>query len=270
MTYTTVAYEKKGRIAYITLNRPDRMNALNLTMISELVEIWKNVEDDDDVWVAIVTGAGRALCAGADVKAAADSVTSGADALGVRSSEAHPVRVGEKRWGPRTNDVTKPVICAANGPVAGGGLDFVTESDIAICSEDAFFMDPHVSIGWVSSHEMLTMARRIPFGVALRMAIMGRQERMSAERAYEIGLVTEVVPRDRLLERATELAEAVLDNGPLAVRGTKHIMWKTLGMPIDEAEAIGDGVLLRVAQTEDHAEGPLAFTEKRKPRWKGR
>ncbi len=270
MAYETVIYEKKGRIAYITLNRPEALNSLTPTMIREMIEIWQDVEDDDNIWVAVVTGAGRALCTGADVKEAAKAVTDGGDAVGVRSSRAHPIRISGKRWGPRTNDVTKPIICAANGPVAGGGLDFVTECDIAICSDDAFFMDPHVSISWVSGHEMLQMARRVPFGVALRMAIMGRQERMSAQRAYEVGLVTEIVPRERLLERATELAEAVMENGPLAVRATKYGMWKTLGMPIDEAEAIAMGPLRRVAESEDHSEGPLAFAQKRKPNWKGR
>src|SRR5439155_1480717 len=122
---------------------------------------------------------------------------------------------------PRRQLVHKPVIAAVNGVVDGFALDLVTEADIPIASDGATFVDPHVSLGYVSSHEMVNMARRVPVAVCLRMALLGSRERMSAQRAYEVGLVTEVVPHARLMERARELAAMVVSNAPLAVWGTK-------------------------------------------------
>jgi len=166
--------------------------------------------------------------------------------------------------------VHKPVIAAVNGVAAGVSLDQVTESDIPIASDKAYFTDPHVSIGYVSSHEMVNMARRVPVAVCLRMALLGSQERMSAQRAYEVGLVTEVVPHDQLMARARELAEALCKNAPLAVWGTKMGILQGLGLPIEQAEEIAVGYLKVVEPSEDHAEGPRAFVEKRKPVWKVR
>jgi len=171
---------------------------------------------------------------------------------------------------PRRQLVHKPVIAAVNGAVAGFSLDLVSETDIPIASEKAYFVDPHVSIGYVSSHEMVNMARRVPIAVCLRMALLGSRERMSAQRAYEVGLVTEVVPHDRLMPRARELAEMICTNAPLAVWGTKMGILQGLGLPIPQAEEIAAGYLEIVEQSEDHAEGPRAFLEKRKPVWKGR
>jgi len=123
------------------------------------------------------------------------------------------------------------VIAAVNGVVAGFSLDLVTEADIPIASDKATFVDPHVSLGYVSSHEMVNMARRVPVAVCLRMALLGSRERLSAERAYQVGLVTEVVPHARLMERARELAAMVVSNAPLAVWGTKMGILQGLGLP---------------------------------------
>jgi enoyl-CoA hydratase/carnithine racemase len=166
--------------------------------------------------------------------------------------------------------VHKPVIAAVNGIAAGVTLDLVTEADIPIASERAEFVDPHVSIGYVSSHEMVNMARRVPVAVCLRMALLGSRERMSARRAYEVGLVTEVVPHERLMDRARELAGLLLTNAPLAVWGTKMAILQGLGLPIPQAEEVAAGYLEIVEQSEDHAEGPRAFVERRDPAWKAR
>jgi len=171
---------------------------------------------------------------------------------------------------PRRQRVHKPVISAVNGVTAGFSLDLVTESDIPIASEKASFVDPHVSIGYVSSHEMVNMARRVPVSVCLRMALLGSRERMSAQRAYEVGLVTEVVPHDKLMDRARELAGMICSNSPLAVWGTKMGILQGLGLPIPQAEEIAAGYLEIVEQSEDHGEGPRSFVEKRKPQWKAR
>src|SRR6266704_6453639 len=171
---------------------------------------------------------------------------------------------------PRRQLVHKPVIAAVNGVVAGFSLDLVTESDIPIASDKATFVDPHVSLGYVSSHEMVNMARRVPVAVCRRMALLGKHERMSARRAYEVGLVTEVVPHESLMDRARELAALLLKNAPLAVWGTKMAILQGLGLPIPQAEEIAAGYLEVVEQSEDHAEGPRAFVAKRAPRWKAR
>ena len=152
----------------------------------------------------------------------------------------------------------------------GAGLDLVSTSDIAIAAEHATFFDPHVSIGVVSGREMVRMARVLPLNVAMRMAIMGKHEKMSAQRAYELGLITEITPKDKLVERAWELAELVNRNAPLAVRGTRMGIRKGLSLPIYEAEMLAESYRMRCAQTEDAMEGPRAFLEKRIPNWKVR
>jgi enoyl-CoA hydratase/carnithine racemase len=262
----TVRFEVADRVATITLNRPDRLNAMNQQMRDELRACWQRVKDDPDVWVAIVTGEGRAFSSGADVEALA---TGGF----VKPDRWRELAMHEGIAllpTPRRMRVHKPVIAAVNGVAAGVTLDLVTEADLPIASEKAYFVDPHVSIGYVSSHEMVNMARRVPVAVCLRMALLGSRERMSAERAHQVGLVTEVVPHDRLMPRARELAAMLCSNAPLAVWGTKMAILQGLGLPIAQAEEIAAGYLEVVEQTEDHAEGPRAFVEKREPRWKAR
>jgi len=147
-------------------------------------------------------------------------------------------------------------------------MDLVTTGDIAIASEQATFFDPHVSIGLVSGREMVRVARTLPLNVAMRMAIMGRQERLSAARMYELGLITEVVEHDALGNRLKELAEMVNRNAPLAVRGTRLAIRKGLGIPLYEAELLAEAYRERVLHTEDAKEGPRAFMEKREPEWR--
>jgi enoyl-CoA hydratase/carnithine racemase len=147
-------------------------------------------------------------------------------------------------------------------------MDLVTTGDIAIASDQAQFFDPHVSIGLVSGREMVRIARTLPLNVAMRMAIMGRQERLSAARAYELGLITEVVEHDALPDRLKELAEMVNRNAPLAVRGTRLAIRKGLGIPLYEAELLAEAYRERVLHTEDAKEGPRAFMEKREPEWR--
>src|SRR5213594_4052587 len=262
----TVRFEVADRVATITLNRPERKNAMNQQLKDELRMCWQRIKADPDIWVAIITGAGEAFSSGADVEALA---TGGF----VKPDRWRELAIHEGVAllpTPRRMRVQKPVIAAVNGVAAGVTLDLVTEADIPIASEQASFVDPHVSLGYVSSHEMVNMARRVPVAVCLRMALLGSRERMSAQRAYEVGLVTEVVPHATLMDRARELAGMIASNAPLAVWGTKMAILQGLGLPIAQAEEIAAGYLEVVEQSEDHAEGPRAFVEKRSPRWKAR
>lgn len=264
--YETVIYEVKDRVATITLNRPERMNAMNQLLKDELRQVWKAVKNDPDVWCAILTGAGKGFSTGADVEGLATGGFKKED----RWRELALIEGIVDLPTPRRQRVHKPVIAAVNGAVAGFSLDFVTESDIPIASETAYFVDPHVSIGLVSSHEMVNMARRVPVAVALRMALLGKHERMTAQRAYEVGLITEVVAPEKLMDRARELAAMICQNAPLAVWGTKMAILQGLGLPIPQAEEIAAGYLEINEQSEDYHEGPRSFVEKRKPNWKGR
>ncbi|MBI4295182.1 MAG: enoyl-CoA hydratase/isomerase family protein [Chloroflexi bacterium] len=260
MAYEAVIYEKKGSIVYIILNRPHKLNALSMRMMQEMGQAWRQF-NEDDAGVAIVTGAGQAMCAGADIK----EIVEGRIPMARAARDQTVVR-----WGPRKYRVMKPVVAAIHGVCCGAGLDFATESDVVICSEDAQFFDSHVTVGLVSAHEMIQLSRRIPLGLALRMAVMGGTDRMDAQRAYQVGLVSEVVPRERLLERATEIARAILEQAPLAVRGTKQCILDTYHLPLEEALEVGEYIRRENVGTEDIVEGPRAFVEKRKPVWKGR
>jgi enoyl-CoA hydratase/carnithine racemase len=265
-THQTVRFDVADKVATITLNRPDRKNAMNQQLKDELRECWKRVRADGDVWVAIITGAGDAFSSGADVEGLATGGFTKAD----RWAELAIIEGIRDLPTPRRQRVHKPVIAAVNGVVAGFSLDLVTEADIPIASEKATFVDPHVSIGLVSSHEMVNMARRVPLHVCLRMALLGSRERMSAQRAYEVGLVTEVVPHAKLMDRARELAAMICTNAPLAVWGTKMGILQGLDLPVAQAEEIAAGYLEVNEQSDDYKEGPRSFVEKRKPDWKAR
>src|SRR5689334_155358 len=204
-TMETIRFEVADRIATIVLDRPERKNAMNQQLKDELRACWQRVKADPDIWVAIITGAGEAFSSGADV----ESLATGGFTKPDRWRELAMIEGIRELPTPRRQLVHKPVIAAVNGVVAGFSLDLVTEADIPIASDKAYFVDPHVSIGYVSSHEMVNMARRVPVAVCLRMALLGSRERMSAQRAYEVGLVTEVVPHDKLMDRARELAALV-------------------------------------------------------------
>jgi enoyl-CoA hydratase/carnithine racemase len=267
VTYETIRYETDDRIATITFNRPAQLNAVNLRMIDELNDAYARAEGDEDIWTIIVTGTGRAFCSGADV-----------ETVRTDGKVPHEGRYLSRYWEweapqeatPPFRTMAKPIVVAVNGICCGAGLDLVTTGDIAIASEDAIFFDPHVSIGLVSGREMVRAARTLPVNVVMRMALLGRHERMTAQRAYDLGLITELVKPDQLGLRARELAELVNRNAPLAVRGTRLAIRKGLGLPLHEAEILAEAYRERVLHTEDAVEGPRAFLEKRPPIWQCR
>jgi enoyl-CoA hydratase/carnithine racemase len=264
MTFETITYEVSDRIATITFDRPDRLNAVSPEMIGELHQAYDAAETDPDVWILLVTGAGRAFCAGADV---GEISGDGRVVYPEPYLSTHPQWEAPQEATPPFRTMTKPILTAVNGLCCGAGLDLVTTCDIAIASDRAEFFDPHVSIGLVSGREVVRLARVLPPNVAMRMALMGRHERLSAARAYDLGLITEVVEHDRLMERAREIASTVNRNAPLAVRGTRLAIRKGLDLPLHQAEILAEAMRERVVRTDDAQEGPRAFLEKRDPNW---
>jgi enoyl-CoA hydratase/carnithine racemase len=267
MGYETIGYEVSERVATITLDRPEALNALSPAMIDELRRAYADAEADDEVWLLLVTGTGRAFCTGADVGEIPDD---GRVIYDEPYLSTFPQWEAPQEGTPPFRTMTKPILAAINGLCCGAGMDWVTTGDIVIASDQATFFDPHVSIGLVSGRETVRLARALPTNIALRMALMGRHERMSAARAYELGLVSEVVEHDRLMDRARELAALVNRNAPLAVRGTRLAIRRGLDLPMYEAEVMAETFRERVVRTEDAKEGPQAFMEKRDPVWRCR
>jgi enoyl-CoA hydratase/carnithine racemase len=267
MPFDTIEYEVSGRTATITLNRPHALNALSPHMIAELRTAYDDAENDDDVWLLIVTANGRAFCTGADVT---EIPGDGKVVYERPYLSTYDQWEAPQEGTPPFRRMAKPVLAAINGICCGAGLDWVTTGDIVIASDKATFFDPHVSIGLVAGREMVRLARVLPRNVALRTALVGKHERMSAQRAYELGMISEVVEHDRLLARAHEIADMVNSNAPLAVRGTRLAIHKSLDLPLHDAEILAETFRERVLRTEDAQEGPRAFIEKRTPNWQCR
>lgn len=208
-------------VATITLNRPDSLNSFNRTMCEEMAEAWRTVKLDDSVNAVVVQAAGdRAFSAGLDIKSPygqPDNVWNHED----------PGELLSPKW----QKMWKPVVCAVQGMCTAGAFYFVNESDVVICSEDATFFDSHVSAGLVCALEPIGLMRRVGLGETLRIALMGNDERVSAETARQIGLVTEVVPADRLWARAHEIAASIAAKPPSATQGTVKAIWESLDKP---------------------------------------
>jgi len=247
-----VLYEKRGHIALVTLNRPEVLNALNQEMQDGLRTAWREVEADDGVRVAILTGAGRAFSAGADLK----------------TMEGHPPET-QPRLRPSTgpspsvSEVTKPVIAAVNGYCLAGALELATACDMRIASERAQFGSPEVKWNVLHSYGALRLPHAIPMAVAMEMMLTG--EFIDAQRALAVGLVSRVVPHEELLPTCEMLAEKIAANGQLAVRITKRLAYTTLRMGLDQAREVSAALSQINGFSPDSQEGPRAFAEKRTP-----
>ncbi|MEW6033806.1 MAG: enoyl-CoA hydratase-related protein [Chloroflexota bacterium] len=260
-----VRYEKRDRIAYVTLNRPESLNAVNLEVSRELARIWREVRDDPEVWTVIVTGTGqKAFSAGYDLK----EVSQGRAAA---EKEGRPfvLPVLDMIWPMRGLEVWKPFIAAVNGIAFGAGLELAMACDIRIAAEHASFGLPEVRQAIIpAGGGTQRLPRLIPFGIALEAIITG--DPISAQDALRLGLVNRVVPGDKVMETAEALARRINENGPLAVRAAKESVYRGARMPLDEALRLETLLEAKTFLTEDAAEGPRAFSEKRKPQYKGR
>jgi E-phenylitaconyl-CoA hydratase len=257
---TGLRYEKRDGVARITLDRPERGNALLPAMQPIVRAIWRDVNEDRDVRVAVVTAAGeRHFCTGFDV---------GSDDGGDDSVFADRPLADAVHWSPYQNRVWKPVLCAVNGLCVGGGLHFVVDADIVLAAENAAFMDTHVNVGMVGALENIGLAKRLPLGAALRMTLLGRHYRMPARRAYELGLVDELVATPADLPAAVDaMLQAILRNSPQAMLRSKQAVWGSLERGYGDALEHGWSLLRGHWQHPDFAEGGRAFAEKRDPRW---
>jgi enoyl-CoA hydratase/carnithine racemase len=208
------------KVATITLNRPHHLNSFTQQSMDEIQHAWQRIRLDNDVNVAVLRAVGdRAFCTGHDVSESLDGAFPPGNIFAWRDPGY--------ALGAKANELWKPVVCAINGMIGGGAFYLVNEADIVICSENATFFDPHVSYGQVAGAEPVGLARRIPIGEALRLVLMGLDERVSAKRAYEIGLVSEVVPLESLWDRAHQIALTIAEKHPAAIQGTVRAVWES-------------------------------------------
>ncbi len=227
----TILHLGRDHVATVTLNRPQKINAFNQATLDDFDAIWRFVRETAFVHAVVLQAEGeRGFCSGVDV----------AEGYDRNPNVWHEDDPGV-HLGPRHNKVWKPVICAVHGITAGGAFYWLNEADLIICAKGTTFFDPHVSYGMVAAIEPIGLARRIPLGEVLRIALSGVDERVSAERALQIGLVSEIVPADRLRERAHELAAAMASKPPAAVQGTVRAIWESLDDTRTQAVARGLG-----------------------------
>ena len=270
-------YEKnpEGHYAIFTLNRPERLNALGGELNKQLGEALKDFNNDDAMFAGIVTGTGRAFCAGADLKEMSERNTRSAEVRSklekgeITQDEANR-ELAPQEWGSMSpfSDSPKPIIAAVNGLAIGGGCETSMDCDIRIASTEAYFGLYEVQRGILAGFAVHHGARVMPFGELSYLLYSARP--LSAQDAYRIGFVHEVVEPDQLLDKAIEIAQDIGRNAPLAVQGTKAIIqfWRQFGM--SQSYQLGDNVGRWVMNSEDSKEGPLAFAEKRAPNRKGR
>ncbi len=254
----TVLYERDGHVATLTYNRPEALNAINAELRADLNAAWTTFRDDDEAWVGIVTGAGRAFSAGADIKQG-----------GAGDAEEHSfweipgltsLENGLEIW--------KPIIAAVDGYALGFGLTLVAACDFVLASERAEFGFPEVRLGVPTIQGAVRMPQRIGWQAAMELLLIG--ERVDAETAREMGLVRRVVPHEKLMQEARALADRLCRSAPLAVRATKEVARRGLQLPFADAIRFGETMRRVAGATEDAREGISAVSEGRTPQWKAR
>ena len=259
MEHDYILYEKKEQIAYITINRPESLNAVHPPANKEMLEVFSDFRDDHNLRVAILTGSGnRAFCAGDDLKY---QVKHG------KPGEPYP-EYNEYPLGGITHDFKcwKPIIGAVNGYALGGGMELALGCDILIAVEHAKFGLPEPRVGVVAgAGGPYRLTKQIPFRIAMGMLLTG--DPIDAKEAYRIGLINEVVPSTQLMKAAERWASRIIEGAPLSITASKQMALIGQDLPFDEAMDNWPSEFRKAMDCPDYIEGPLAFTQKRKPNW---
>ena len=267
--FETILYELKDGVAWVTLNRPEVLNAFNPQMEAELSSLWKQLQEDDEVRCVVLQAAGeRAFCVGIDRDATIGAATETEGRL--RYSTPWEFDDPGRHLGPKANHLWKPVIAAVRGMACGGAFYLLGEADFIIATEGSTFFDPHVTYNMTAAYEPVQLLQKMPLQEVLRMALLGAHERMSAKRAYEVGLVSQVVPDDELLDAVTWAAQAIASAPPLAVQGTLRAIWMAQEVPRSQALELCS--LYTWIGTDPAAmhEGQAAFGNKGRIEWRKR
>jgi E-phenylitaconyl-CoA hydratase len=258
-----ILFEKRGRVAYITINRPEARNAIDLETAQELSNAWNDFRDDDNLWIAVITGAGdKSFSAGADLKSFIPMLT--------RQDQSQE-QTNDGGFGGITRgfECWKPIIAAVNGHCFAGGFEIMMACDLRIASENAVFGATEVRWGIIpGAGGTQRLPRSIPLAKAMEIIMMG--ESISADEAYRIGLINKIVPQSELMNEVERWVATLLERGPLALRAAKQAILQGLSLPLDEGLKLEQRLFTSLLGTEDAREGPLAFAQKRKPNFKGK
>ncbi len=270
--YETLLVTKDDGIAWVSLNRPQVRNAINRQMQTELHDLWRGFRYDDDVRCIVLCAEGDHFCTGIDRAEAISEENTAAMAEGKFPGYPTPWMFDDpgRDLGPKECDLWKPVIAAVQGMACGGAFYMLGETEFIVAADDAVFFDPHVTYGMTAAFEPIQMLAKMPFHDVMRMSLLGVHERMSAERAREIGLVTEVVPRAELRERVGWAARVIADAPPLAVQGTMRALWTALEVPKTQAIALANLFTRIGSDPAALEEGQARFASGERPAWRTR
>ena len=270
--YKTLLYEEIGAVARVTLNRPEVHNAFDLDMMRELHACWRALRDNDGVRVVVLTGAGdEAFSTGLDRTAAGVGEENRPPDLGQRGgTPLHQNEPGDFIPPKTACDLWKPVIAAVNGMACAGAFYLLGEVEFIVAAEHATFFDSHTTLGMASVFEAMMMAQRMPLGEVMRMSLMGLHERLTARRAYEVGLVQEVVPAAELQDAALRAAELIASQPALAVQATVRAIWYARELGYRQALDVGDTLVMLGTDDAALAEGQRSFRSGRRTGWRPR
>lgn len=263
--YETLGYEERDGVARVTLDRPEVHNAFDAAMRRELHDVWRFLRRHDDVRCVVLTGAGeKAFCTGID---RTETIGGQDDTVGSGSTPFMFDDPGES-IGPKSCDLWKPVIAAVNGMACGGAFYMLGEVEFIIAAEHATFFDPHVTYGMTAAFEPIHMAGRMPFGEIVRLSLLGNHERMSAQRAHEIGLVSQVVAAEELEDAAAWAAGAIASQPPLAIQGTTRALWAARELSRRQAVDLGYAFVAMGTDDESLRQGQERFSSGQRIDWK--
>ena len=261
-TYETLLYEELDHVAVVTLNRPEAHNAFNSKMQTELRDVWTSLRTNKEIRAVVLTGAGeKAFCSGIDRMESIQDYLDDPDGQRGTGRVSTPFMFNDPGAyiNPKANDLWKPVVAAVNGMACAGALYMLGEADIIIAVPEATFFDPHVTYGMVAGFESVHLLQKLPMGEMLRIALLGANERMSAERAHQVGLVSEVVERSELMERAMWVANAIAAAPALAVQGTLRAVWMANEMSRRQALAQVSTLVSLGTEYDNIDEGQRSF-----------